>query len=250
MAQQLGDSAAMDAARAAGRAARAAGATDAGVQALWQNPVVPIAVTLTRDSDIDVALTARADMANAWRADAFVSIHCNAATSRDAHGFEVFTSPGQDRSDILAEEIIKAVAVALPTLRIRRDMSDGDSDKEARFAVLTRTRVPAVLVELAFISNPAEERLLNNPDFQSSMARAIATGILRFLGVRLRSSEEFQSTTKTAETAPVTRKTHTVIAGDTVWGLSRRYNVTPAQIRQWNRLQDDTIRPGQVLTIS
>ena len=209
-----------------------------------------VAVTLTRDSDIDVALTARADMANAWRADAFVSIHCNAAVNRQAHGFEVFTSPGQNRSDVLAEEIIKAVALAFPALRIRRDMTDGDSDKEARFTVLTRARIPAVLVEMAFISNPAEERMLASVDFQQRMAGAIATGILRFLGVRIRSSEDVQSTTKTTETASVTRKTHTVIAGDTVWGLSRRYNVTPAQIRQWNRLQNDTIRPGQALIVS
>jgi N-acetylmuramoyl-L-alanine amidase len=171
----------MDAARAAGQAARAAGATDAGVQALWQSPVVPIAVTLTRDSDIDVALTARADMANAWRSDAFISLHCNAAVSRQAHGFEVFTSPGQDRSDVLAEEIIKTVAQAFPVMRIRRDMADGDSDKEARFTVLTRARVPAVLVEMAFISNPAEERLLASADFQRRMAQAIASGVFRFL---------------------------------------------------------------------
>lgn len=180
-AQQRGDSAAMDAARAAGQAARAAGATDAGVQALWQSPVVPIAVTLTRDSDIDVALTARADMANAWRSDAFISLHCNAAVSRQAHGFEVFTSPGQDRSDVLAEEIIKTVAQAFPVMRIRRDMADGDSDKEARFTVLTRARVPAVLVEMAFISNPVEERLLASADFQRRMAQAIASGVFRFL---------------------------------------------------------------------
>lgn len=205
-----------------------------------------VSVHLTRDRDIDVALAARADQANTRRATAFVSIHCNAAVNRQAHGFEVFTSPGQDRSDILAEEIITAVALAIPALRIRRDTTDGDGDKEARFAVLTLSRVPAVLVEMAFISNPAEERLLASTDFQRRMAGAIADGILMFLGVRLR-SEDGQSTTKTAEKA---RKTHTVAAGDTVWGLSRRYNVTPAQIRQWNRLQEDTIRPGQALIVS
>ena len=140
-----------------------------------------VSVRLTRDADVDVALAARADMANTWRADAFVSIHCNAAVNRQAHGFEVFTSPGQDRCDVLAEEIIKAVAQAFPALRIRRDMTDGDSDKEARFTVLTRARVPAVLVEMAFISNPAEERMLASADFQRRMAQAIATGVFRFL---------------------------------------------------------------------
>lgn len=148
-----------------------------------------VRVRLTRDADVDLALAARADIANTWGANAFISIHCNAAANRQAHGFEVFSTPGQDRSDVLAEEIIKAVALAFPALRIRRDMTDGDSDKEARFTVLTRARVPAVLVEMAFISNPDEERLLASVDFQRRMAEAIATGTRRFLGVRLQPTQ-------------------------------------------------------------
>lgn len=144
-----------------------------------------VQVRLTRDGDVNPALSARAEVANAWRAQALISIHCNAAANRQAHGFEAFTTPGQDRSDGLAERMIEAVAQAFPALRIRRDMTDGDSDKEARFTVLARARVPAVLVELAFLSNPAEEQLLASVDFQRRMASALAAGVARFLGVQL-----------------------------------------------------------------
>ncbi len=138
-------------------------------------------VRMTRTADVGASLVVRADMANNWRADAFVSIHCNAAANRDAHGFEVFTAPGQNRSDVLAEEIIKAVAAAFPQMRIRADTTDGDRDKEANFTVITRARVPAALVELAFISNPREEDLLRQAAFQERMAGAIAQGITAFL---------------------------------------------------------------------
>jgi len=56
-------------------------------------------------------------------------------------------------------------------------LSDGDPDKEARFKVLTGTRMPAVLVETAFISNAREEGWLADPGFRLRMAGAVVTGI-------------------------------------------------------------------------
>lgn len=156
------------------------------VARLLRDELRPVAqVRLTRDADTGLALGARAEAANAWRAGAFVSIHCNAAVNRKAHGFEVFTSPGQDQSDALAEHIITAVAAAFPDLRMRRDLADGDSDKEARFTVLLRSQVPAVLVEMAFLSNPREEALLVSPGWQRRMAGALARGLTQFAGVTL-----------------------------------------------------------------
>jgi len=148
-------------------------------------------VRLTREDDrsrgltLNADLQARADAANDWGADIFVSIHCNSAADRTAHGCEVWTSRGQTGADELAEAIIKALEAEFPDMTMRKDYADGDSDKEAGFAVLTRTRMPAALPELAFISNPTEEALLESPAYQDRAARAIAEGIAEFLGVQL-----------------------------------------------------------------
>lgn len=153
-------------------------------------------VRLTREDDralgptLDEDLQARADMANEWPADIFVSIHDNSSENRAAHGCEVWTSPGQTDADALAESIIRAMEAALPEMTMRKDLTDGDSDKEERFAVLVRTWMPAVLIELGFISNPTEEEYLRNESFKAKAARAIAEGIAGYLGAPLPDKSE------------------------------------------------------------
>lgn len=149
-------------------------------------------VKLTRDTDIHLGATqkadlqARTDKANSWKADAFVSIHCNSSENKAAHGCEVYTTRGNTAADALAESIIKALEAEFSAeMFFRKDYSDGDADKEAGFAVLTQTNMPAVLVELAFISNPLEEALLGKVDYQARAAKAIALGIANYFGVKL-----------------------------------------------------------------
>ena len=120
-------------------------------------------------------------VANSENVDLFISLHCNAAESRQAHGFEVWTSRGETKADLLATEVINCVEEAFPDLYIRKDYSDGDPDKEAGFYVLNRTEAPAILIEMAFISNPEEEELLSNYWFISSMAKEIARGVVNYL---------------------------------------------------------------------
>ena len=122
-------------------------------------------------------LSARPGMANRLGADAFVSIHCNGAVAPEANGFEIITSPGQNRSDILATFIFESWQNAFPAQRKRTDFSDNDPDKEANLKVLREAHCPAVLIELGFITNPTEERFLLDKKNQHSMAMAIAMGI-------------------------------------------------------------------------
>lgn len=149
-----------------------------------------VEVRLTRDSD-DVPwipstdLSERVRISNYAGADLFISIHANAFSSPQAKGMEIWTSVGQTRADILAESIADALIEAFPGLVFRADMSDGDKDKEANFYVLYHTRAPAVLVELAFITNPVEEAMLKDPAYQQKAARAIAKGIAAYLGIQL-----------------------------------------------------------------
>ena len=105
------------------------------------------------------------DDANSWRADFFVSIHCNSFDGR-AHGTETFTSGGA-KSSRLAGCIHNQIVKSLPV--VNRGV------KTANFFVLKHTDAPAVLVETAFIDNPDDAKLLR--DRQDDFARAIARGV-------------------------------------------------------------------------
>lgn len=117
------------------------------------------------------------EFANNDYVDLFVSIHCNSASNPQANGTEIFTSYGETYADYAAAMILKQISDTFPDLYVRADYSDGDVDKEAAFYVLKNTDMPAVLIELAFISNQFEEQLLSKQSNQDMFARAIARGI-------------------------------------------------------------------------
>lgn len=143
-----------------------------------------VEVEMTRVNDAYLSPNERAQLANKQNAAIFVSIHCNSAASPAAHGAEVWTSVGDTDADQLAEWITEAIKKDLPELVLRADMTDGDMDKENDFTVLKLTRMPAVLVEMAFISNPTEEGYLEDVKFHVRMTRAIADGIAAYLGLQ------------------------------------------------------------------
>ena len=109
--------------------------------------------------------------ANAWNADLFVSIHCNAAENPNAHGTETFygygSAVGENFAMCIQNQIVKSLGTTF------RKVAD------AGFAVLMGTAMPAVLVETAFISNPTEAKLL--VDREDDFARAIARGVTDYL---------------------------------------------------------------------
>lgn len=102
----------------------------------------------------DISLTERVRRANNWNSNAvYVSVHANAGRGR---GIEVFTSPGQTRSDAIATQFINSFRDAFPEATFRTDIRDGDPDKEANFTVLTDTTMPAILTENFFMDNEQE----------------------------------------------------------------------------------------------
>jgi N-acetylmuramoyl-L-alanine amidase len=127
-----------------------------------------------------VSLGARALASNSYGADLFLSIHANSAASPVAAGFEAFTSPGPTEADHFATALLQTFAGRWPDRTFRRDVRDGDPDKEARFTVLTATRAPAVLFELGFVSNPSEEQwMLRN---RIGLGDTLAEGVLTYVG--------------------------------------------------------------------
>jgi len=140
--------------------------------------LAPLAqVTMTRQSDETVALDVRARIANNAGANICVSIHCNAAEDRSATGIEAFHHPNSSEGQRLANAILKLLIAA--TGQRNRGV------KTATFAMVRLPKMPAALVELPFISNPADEKLLADPGFRRTCARAIAQGIADYLGLSL-----------------------------------------------------------------
>ena len=110
------------------------------------------------------------DIANGANADLFVSIHCNAA-SPEAHGTETFYCSGSENGRQLAQCIQDQLIGTLGTT---------DRGLKTNSLYVTKhTNMPAVLTELAFISNPDEEELLNNNI--NEMAHAIARGVTDYM---------------------------------------------------------------------
>ncbi len=166
-------------------------------------------VILTRDGDRNLSLDERAAIANNNKADLFVSIHADASPRRNARGSSVYflsysssdadsqrVTMARDRgsgggdldfilwdmaqashlsqssrfSEILQEELLSATGSG----RANRGI------KQNTFRVLKGATMPAVLVEVGFISNADEEKLLNTKDYQNKLAEALFRGILRF----------------------------------------------------------------------
>ena len=139
---------------------------------------------LTRFSDVHLSedlnedLQLRCVVEHEERPDLFISLHCNSFSDHGANGFEIFTTPGQTKSDIYATSILESVQEAFPHINYRTDTSDGDGDREENFKVLRSTKGPAVLIEAGFLSNSNDLSHLISPAFRQKLAIAICDGFL------------------------------------------------------------------------
>ncbi len=174
-------------------------------------------VELTRDRDMNVSLENRAAIANNHRAVLFISVHANSSFRRNANGSETFFL-SLNASD---EEARRLAYLENNATEFEKPLDDQDKDelmmilwdmaqsaylkqsqrlaeiiqdelnsllgtanrgiKQAPFKVLTGVACPAVLVEVAFISNPDEEKELITEEFQQKIAEAIYVGLVRYL---------------------------------------------------------------------
>ena len=136
-----------------------------------------IPVVMTRTGDRFVSLGTRTSLANARRTDIFVSIHNNGSTNRRAGGTEVYHQIRGGASGVLGRAIARELgrSPGLPTSVHARRGDHGDY-----YYVLRNTRMPAVIVEGAYVSNPREARLLATASFRQKIADAIVRGIVEF----------------------------------------------------------------------
>lgn len=117
-------------------------------------------------------LIGRVDLANKAEADLFISIHCNSFPQSVWSGAQVFFYPGREKS--------KRLAVAIQTELVKRLGPNRRQANAGDYRVLKDTRMPAVMVEVGFLSNPKEAEFLADPTYQERVANSIYQGILRY----------------------------------------------------------------------
>ncbi len=165
---------------------------------------------MTRDRDEFIALSRRPDVANDLSADLFVSVHINANRNRRVSGVEVY----YPRESVITGSVpfppgIESVEVAIPTMTIKQILWDLVLTRSrrrsshmaaficrslrdqlgvpcrgvrgARFVVLREARMPAVLVEVGYVTNRPEASRLATTSYRQAIAQAIASGVMNFL---------------------------------------------------------------------
>ncbi|MGL6343988.1 MAG: N-acetylmuramoyl-L-alanine amidase family protein, partial [Waterburya sp.] len=131
-----------------------------------------IEIIMTRDTDTFISLEGRTDMANDLNADLFVSIHANAINlSRpDVNGLETYYyDSGRRLAEIIHWSVLNGVNIQNRGIR------------RARFYVLRHSTMPAVLVEVGFLTGEEDASRLKDPDHRRQMAEAIARGIIEYI---------------------------------------------------------------------
>jgi N-acetylmuramoyl-L-alanine amidase len=261
---------------------------------------------LTRSSDFYIPLKQRYQIARENNADLFVSIHADSFTNDDARGSSVWVlSPRGKTSEAarwLADRENRADLIGGTTLddkddslaKVLLDLQQGwamqASDEvagnvlkalgqlgpthrgyveRANFVVLRSPDVPSILVETAFISNPAEERRLRDPAHQKKLAEAVMGGVKNYFestpppgtwfaaeaarrsGTQLASRKNSAAGKSVAGSSAVmrARDVHKVGRGESLSSIARQYGVSVGALKNANQISSNTVRAGTTLTI-
>ena len=118
--------------------------------------------------------------------------------------------------------------------------------QQAGLLVLKTPDMPSILVETAFISNPAEEQKLRDAGHQGRLANAVLAGLRKYFYTNPPPDTQIAANLRQS---PARQVRHVISRGDTLSELAKRYNVSAAAIRAANKLSTDNIRVGQTLSI-
>jgi N-acetylmuramoyl-L-alanine amidase len=238
---------------------------------------------LVRSGDYYVDHRERMEIARRNRADLFVSIHADAVNDRRAKGASVYALSLKGASDEAAlrlaqrenaSELVGGVSLAdkdQVLASVLLDLSQNSAlsasldagamiigelakvgsmhrrtVQQAGFLVLKSPDVPSILVETAFISNPAEEEKLGSQAHKDNLSNAILAGIRQYFYTNPPPETQIAAA---VERAPAGQVDYVIARGDTLSEIAARYNVSLSSIRQANKLTGDTVRVGQKLRI-
>ncbi|HEY5953997.1 MAG TPA: N-acetylmuramoyl-L-alanine amidase [Terrimicrobiaceae bacterium] len=125
---------------------------------------------MTRSNDTFVTLDSRVAVANRQRRAVFVSIHFNSAPRRGANGIETFYGSAK----------AKRLASMIQRNAMKTTSGENRGIKQARFYVLRKSKIPAVLIECGFLTNPQDARRASRPAYRDRLARQIARAIIQY----------------------------------------------------------------------
>ncbi len=228
---------------------------------------------LTRNNDTFISLRQRINLARSQKADMFISIHADAFHKREARGASVFVlserGASSEAAQMLADkenaaDLVGGISLedkdhllASVLLDLSQDASlqasievaetvlsglkrVGHTHKKqvesAAFVVLKSPDIPSILVETAFISNPAEERKLRSEGHQNKLALAMMSGIRNY----------FQRNPPLGTQIP---QQHIVSRGDTLSTIAQRYQVSLTRLKSNNGLTHNRLNIGDILLI-
>lgn len=154
-----------------------------------------IGARLTRDEDVYVPLDQRINHSLAWDGDAFISLHLNQDRNAKAEGIEVYAFGARKsrrfwrRRNRLPQlpappKAAREASAELASSLVRSLRGSGlrvDQPEKAGFYVLKNPRIPSVLVELGYLSNPGEAERLVDPAYQDRLADALAASLKGYL---------------------------------------------------------------------
>ena len=132
------------------------------------------------DTEEDLSLRWRTDKANDIYRERkqtdgkkciYVSVHANGFSKESAHGWSVYTTIGETKSDKIAQILHEKAKAEFPTHKMRMDTRDGDADKESNFWVLRKVVMPSILSENFFMTNKEESKLLLSEEGRDRIAK-------------------------------------------------------------------------------
>ncbi len=232
---------------------------------------------MIRRGDYYLGLRKRMAKARQHKADLFISIHADAFRDSRVRGASVYTLSRKgasseaarwlaekensadlvggvsldDKDDVLASVLLdlsqtatqqasmEAAGEVFAELR-RLGKTHKRQVQQAGFMVLKSPDIPSMLVETAFISNPAEERKLRDPKHQRRLAKAILLGVRDYFR---------RNPPPGTLLASLADRRHKIARGDTLSEIAHQYQVSLNSLREVNGLKGDRIRIGQVLAI-
>lgn len=234
---------------------------------------------LTRTGDYYVGLVKRTEIARENKADLFISLHADGFSDKKVRGSSVWVlSPKgassemgrwleqkEQASDLAGgvdishqDPLVAAVLLDLSMHYsvgesfkagelVRKQLSKsmtkmhGKGIKKAAFVVLRMPDIPAMLVEMGFISNKKENKQLKSSKHQKKIAKSVLTGVKNYFRSNPPDGTMYASLAKS--------KSYKVKSGDTLSHIAQTHGVSTSSLRNHNQLKSDSLRIGQIISI-
>lgn len=132
-------------------------------------------VVMTRTDDTAISLSNRAKLANQAKGDLLISIHQNSFKDASVHGIEVFYTPGKESYDHQLANFIQEALINYTQAK------DRHVREVTNLLVIRESKMPACLIESAYLSNDHEREMIQTEDYQDKIVTGIIEGIENFL---------------------------------------------------------------------